>query len=252
MTLTVKDVAKIAHNLNKAYCESVGDTTQATWEETSPGLQESTEEGVKLHLANPSVTPEESHNAWLAERAEKGWTFGEEKDAVGKKHPCIVPWAELSPEWKAKDFIFKAVVDSLAPFIGAEDAAAAPAATGGATSGVTLVAVSANVPGTDAPTEAPTTAPTEPAATVAPTTEPTTAATEAPTTEPTTAPAATEVPTTAPTEAPGATEAPTTAPTEAATEAPTEAPTEVPTEAPSAEPTTEPTIVPPSAPEITL
>jgi hypothetical protein len=70
--------------------------------------------GVKLHLENPSATPENSHESWLAEKAAAGWKFGPKKDPEKKEHPCFRPYAELPADQKAKDYLFRAVVHSLA------------------------------------------------------------------------------------------------------------------------------------------
>lgn len=115
--LTVEQVAEVAHNLNKSYCEAIGETDQTTWAETPELIQGSTIDGVKEHIANPAMTPEESHAAWLADKTADGWKFGESKVAGDKEHPCMVPWAELSTEWKAKDHLFKTCVDCLTPFM---------------------------------------------------------------------------------------------------------------------------------------
>lgn len=136
-------IAEIAHNVNKAYCEAAGDMSQPTWADQTPELKAAAIEGVELHLKNPNVSAEESHNAWMAEKTEAGWKFGDSKDPTAKEHPAMVPWAELDVAIKSKDYIFKAVVDSLTPY-----AESAPAPT------------EAPDP-TEAPepTEAPTTAP---------------------------------------------------------------------------------------------
>jgi hypothetical protein len=58
-------------------------------------------------------TPEESHESWLREKIESGWVYGPKKDVMQKEHPCLVPYEELSPEQRAKDSIFIAVVRAL-------------------------------------------------------------------------------------------------------------------------------------------
>ena len=39
------------------------------------------------------------------------------KDPGKKEHPCMVPFDRLPSDQKAKDFIFSAIVKSLAPFL---------------------------------------------------------------------------------------------------------------------------------------
>ena len=33
MILSVEEIARVCHNVNKAYCEAIGDDSQVTWEE---------------------------------------------------------------------------------------------------------------------------------------------------------------------------------------------------------------------------
>jgi hypothetical protein len=46
-----------------------------------------------------------------------GWKYGPVKDPEKKEHPCFVPYDRLPTEQKAKDYIFGAVVKSLAPIL---------------------------------------------------------------------------------------------------------------------------------------
>lgn len=43
------------------------------------------------------------HEVWAKSRMEQGWTFGEERNDENKKHPCLVPYEELSEEEKDYD-----------------------------------------------------------------------------------------------------------------------------------------------------
>lgn len=43
------------------------------------------------------------HEVWSAGRMKDGWTYGEERDDAEKKHPCLVPYEELSEEEKEYD-----------------------------------------------------------------------------------------------------------------------------------------------------
>ena len=38
---------------------------------------------------------ENVHEVWAHSRMEQGWTYGEERDDILKKHPCLIPYAEL-------------------------------------------------------------------------------------------------------------------------------------------------------------
>lgn len=106
-------IAAAAHEVNRAYCMSIGDTSQMPWAEAPANIQASAIAGVKMHLANPDATPEQSHEAWMSHKLAEGWKFGPEKDLKKKEHPCLVPYGELPPAQRTKDYLFKATVHAL-------------------------------------------------------------------------------------------------------------------------------------------
>lgn len=115
--MNVEQVAQVAHELNKAYCESIGDTTQQEWKDAPDWQKESAIKGVNFHLENPQATPEHSHESWLKQKEAEGWKYGEVKDPEKKEHPCYRPYSELPESQKAKDYIFRQTVHSLKAFI---------------------------------------------------------------------------------------------------------------------------------------
>jgi len=90
--LTVEAVAGMCHNLNKDYCEYMGDWSQVGWCYAPQWLKDSVITGVRFHLDNPDAGPEASHENWLAEKAASGWHWGEIKDESLKLHPCCIPF----------------------------------------------------------------------------------------------------------------------------------------------------------------
>lgn len=107
-------IAMTAHAINAAYCRAMGDDSQVDWDDAPEHQKKSALAGVDMHLANPDATPENSHESWLAQKVAEGWTYGEEKDAEAKTHPCILPYDELPEFQKAKDHIFRATVHATA------------------------------------------------------------------------------------------------------------------------------------------
>ena len=107
-------IARVAHEVNKAYCESIGDTTQTNWEDAPQWQRDSAVKGAQLHLRTPNLGVSASHDAWMREKLDTGWTYGPIKDPAKKEHPCIIPYADLPTEQKAKDFIFRGVVHAIA------------------------------------------------------------------------------------------------------------------------------------------
>ena len=54
-------------------------------------------------LALAEILAENTHDVWAAGRISEGWTYGEKRDDAGKKHPCLVPYKELSESEKEYD-----------------------------------------------------------------------------------------------------------------------------------------------------
>ena len=106
------DIAKIAHQANKAYCETLGDTSQKDWHNAPEWQKKSVINGVEFHIANPNAQPEDSHNNWLAEKERDGWEYGKYKDEQKKTHPCFRPYNELPEPQRLKDSFFIAVVNT--------------------------------------------------------------------------------------------------------------------------------------------
>ncbi len=44
-----------------------------------------------------------THEVWAARRIKDGWTFGSARNDQTKKHPCLIPYAELPETEKAYD-----------------------------------------------------------------------------------------------------------------------------------------------------
>lgn len=110
----VERIACVCHEVNRAYCQALGDDSQPAWEDAPEWQRSSAMNGVRLHLGNPNAGPEASHEAWMREKLDTGWQYGPTKDPERKEHPCIVGFDHLPREQQAKDFIFRAVVHVLA------------------------------------------------------------------------------------------------------------------------------------------
>lgn len=109
LTLFVEFAAKVCHEANRAFCESIGDHTQKSWDDAPDWQIESAMNGVMFVMIN-DTTPEATHNNWLRKKEDDGWVYGEVKDADNKTHPCMVPYEQLPVEQKSKDYIFRAIV----------------------------------------------------------------------------------------------------------------------------------------------
>ena len=107
------DIAKVCHEANKAYCESLGDLSQKHWDDAPDWQKESAISGVNFHLLNPGAIPSQSHDNWLQEKLDAGWSYGDVKDEAKKEHPCIMPYGQLPEEQRKKDVLFIAIVNAL-------------------------------------------------------------------------------------------------------------------------------------------
>ena len=105
-------IARVCHEVNRAYCEALGDFSQVAWEDAPEWARSSARMGVDLHTMG-DFGPEASHISWMKQKLEDGWKYGPIKNPHIKEHPCIVAFSELPKEQQAKDFIFRAVVHAL-------------------------------------------------------------------------------------------------------------------------------------------
>lgn len=111
--MTPEQIARVCHNVNRAACQAFGDNTQPVWENAPDWARTSAIKGVEFTLANRGAPPSASHESWLEEKRATGWKYGPKKDPEAREHPCFVPYEELPPEQKLKDYLFQAVVRSL-------------------------------------------------------------------------------------------------------------------------------------------
>lgn len=111
--LSIVEIARVCHEANRAYCQSLGDYSQLPWHAAPKWQRLSVFDGILFHRDNPDALPEASHENWLREKEADGWTYGPIKDPDLKQHPCCVCYSALPPEQKAKDYIFAAIVKQL-------------------------------------------------------------------------------------------------------------------------------------------
>lgn len=106
----VELAAKAAHEVNRAYCLALGDNSQLAWGDAPEWQRRSAIEGAKIISLFPDVSPREQHERWMDLKATEGWKYGSVKDVEKKEHPCFLPYGDLPPSQKAKDYLFGAAV----------------------------------------------------------------------------------------------------------------------------------------------
>ena len=109
-----EQIARVAHEVNRAYCQALGDNSQPKWEDAPQWQRDSAMLGVQLHTENPNAGPQASHESWMAQMVAYGWVYGPEKWPEAKEHHCIVAFDQLPREQQTKDYIFRGVVHALA------------------------------------------------------------------------------------------------------------------------------------------
>lgn len=77
--MNIESIARVAHEVHRAYCEALGDHSQVPWEEAPEWQKSSVINGVKMHARDGNVMPEESHAAWMREK-------------TAKDHTSVVSW----------------------------------------------------------------------------------------------------------------------------------------------------------------
>lgn len=102
-------IARIAHEVNRAYCTATGDYSQPAWGDAPQWQKDSAIAGVKYAEGNPHALPEHSHQSWLKQKVADGWKYGPAKDPDKKEHPCMVEYKLLPEAQRVKDFLFLAV-----------------------------------------------------------------------------------------------------------------------------------------------
>jgi hypothetical protein len=111
--MKVEQIAKICHEVNRAYCKGIGDDSQPSWEDAPDWQKQSAINGVSFHFDHPEATPRNSHESWLREKEAAGWKYGPVKNPELKEHPCFVSYDELPQEQKIKDDLFTAICNTV-------------------------------------------------------------------------------------------------------------------------------------------
>lgn len=108
--MTNKEVARIAHEVNRAWCEYTGDHSQPSWEDAPNWQKDSAILGVEFHRGNPRAGDSASHDEWMRHKLADGWKYGPVKDPETKEHPCLVPFDQLPADQQFKDRLFRTIV----------------------------------------------------------------------------------------------------------------------------------------------
>lgn len=61
------------------------------------------EDAATLSIADRERLARLEHRRWCADRIDKGWRRGETRDDAARRHPCLVPWENLTEADRQKD-----------------------------------------------------------------------------------------------------------------------------------------------------
>ena len=103
-------IAKLCHEANRVYCQSIDDYSQPSWDDASDRQQDSAIDGVKSLIKKPAFTAQQMHENWVRYKCADNWIYGDKKSEKYKTHPCLVRYELLSENQKVKDHIFRSVV----------------------------------------------------------------------------------------------------------------------------------------------
>lgn len=108
---TAEFIAKVAHEVNRAWCQYNGDDSQLPWNEAPDWQRQSVLNGVLFHALNPNAGNDASHNNWMEQKIAEGWVYGKVKDpnASPPTHPCLLAFEELPRDQQFKDELFRTI-----------------------------------------------------------------------------------------------------------------------------------------------
>jgi len=106
------EIARVAYELNRAYQAAIGEKEGPAWDDCEHQERDALARAVNFHR-HSTLTFAESHELWMKNRKEEGWTWGAQKDAKHKLHPCMVHWNALPTSQRVKDVLFTTIVKLL-------------------------------------------------------------------------------------------------------------------------------------------
>lgn len=106
-------IASTAHEINRAYCVSLGDYSVPRWGDLPDEQKDALLMDVEFVISNPDEHPSAQHEKWMEAKQQMGWKYGPVRNFVKKEHPCFLAYDQLPQPQKSKDYIFKAVVTQL-------------------------------------------------------------------------------------------------------------------------------------------
>lgn len=92
--MDLEKIAAVAHEANRAYCQTIGDNSQPPWSSAPPWQRDSAIQGVRFVLENPNAGDSAQHDNWVRVKVAEGWVYGPEKDPEKKTLGAVRQAAE--------------------------------------------------------------------------------------------------------------------------------------------------------------
>ena len=102
----IKQIAKTAHAIHRAYCLEMGIPTQPKWEDVNDDHKKVVYNSIKHIISEDIKTVEESHNQFVASKHAQGWIFGEAYSIENKTNPRMTDFSRLTKEQRIKEMLF--------------------------------------------------------------------------------------------------------------------------------------------------
>jgi hypothetical protein len=109
----ITTIAMACHEAIRVWRMSYGDYSQQHWNEAEEWQRQRAIDGVLFRLDFPGTKHDAQHNAWMQDKINEGWKYGEVKDDEKKTNPFIVPFEQLPESLQKKDALFCAIVYAL-------------------------------------------------------------------------------------------------------------------------------------------
>jgi len=111
--MKLAEVARMVHQTDKAYCESIGDYSNKNWEQAEPADKKRMEDIVQFYTDNPLAMDCSIHNVWIKAMVMDGWVKGDEFNPFTKTHPGIIKFEEIPFEQQVRATIIRRVIGTL-------------------------------------------------------------------------------------------------------------------------------------------
>jgi hypothetical protein len=114
--MTILELAKIAHEMNRVYRQLSGDDSVQPWEKATEAQRRGMIFGVVHQLKMPGADTTSLHRGLVKSLTAQGWRQGE-MDAKKGTHPGCQDFKAMPHEYKARTLLFTTLVEQMKPFI---------------------------------------------------------------------------------------------------------------------------------------